>query len=214
MEIRYQVFISSTYDDLKEERMEVSKCLLDNKCIPVGMEQFPASNMSQWEYITKMIDQSDYCILILAGRYGSIEEQSGIGYTEKEYNYALEHNIPVLAFLYKDIDELPSKLIDDKEKIVTFRKKVMDSNKLAKFYTSKDNLIAEVATSINQAIREIPAVGWVRADKIYTENLKSYDETKKKFETIEKKLESLPNFTYGKTLPSGGKSGDIHFIID
>lgn len=48
---KYQVFISSTYTDLIQERSAVIQCLLDNDCIPVGMEQFPASNMSQMEYI-------------------------------------------------------------------------------------------------------------------------------------------------------------------
>ena len=32
MKKKYQVFISSTYADLKEERMAVTQCLLDNDC--------------------------------------------------------------------------------------------------------------------------------------------------------------------------------------
>lgn len=55
MERKYQVFISSTYEDLKTERQAAISCLLDMNCIPVGMEQFPASSLSQWEYIKKMI---------------------------------------------------------------------------------------------------------------------------------------------------------------
>jgi hypothetical protein len=98
---RYQVFVSSTYTDLIEERAAVTSCLLDNDCIPVGMEQFPAMPMSQWEYITKMIDSSDYYLLILAGRYGFIDSKSGLSYTEKEFQYALEQGIPVLAFYKK-----------------------------------------------------------------------------------------------------------------
>lgn len=52
---KYQVFISSTYKDLIEERAAVTQSLLDMGCIPVGMEQFPASNMSQMEYIKMML---------------------------------------------------------------------------------------------------------------------------------------------------------------
>ena len=55
MKKKYQVFVSSTYEDLKEERAAVAQCLLNIGCIPVGMEQFPASNMSQMEYIKKML---------------------------------------------------------------------------------------------------------------------------------------------------------------
>mgnify|MGYP000509063210 CR=1 FL=1 len=97
MKKKYQVFISSTYEDLKEERAAVTQCLLNNNCIPVGMEQFPASNMSQMEYIKKMLDDCDYYILIIGGRYGSLDDD-GIGYTEKEYNYAIQKGIPVMAF--------------------------------------------------------------------------------------------------------------------
>lgn len=65
MQKKYQVFVSSTYVDLIEARAAATQCLLDNDCIPVGMEQFPASEMSQMEYIKKMLDNCDYYILIL-----------------------------------------------------------------------------------------------------------------------------------------------------
>ena len=41
---RYQVFVSSTYEDLKEERTEVLHALLELDCIPCGMEYFPATD--------------------------------------------------------------------------------------------------------------------------------------------------------------------------
>jgi len=102
MKKKYQVFISSTYADLKEERMAVTQCLLDNDCIPVGMEQFPASGMSQMEYIKKMLDDCDYYILILAGRYGTLDKD-GIGFTEKEFDYACQKNIPIMSFVFEDL---------------------------------------------------------------------------------------------------------------
>ena len=77
-------------------------------CIPVGMEQFPASSLSQWEYIKKMVDMSDYYLLIVAGKYGSIDPEENISYTEKEYRYAVNIGMPVLAFLHKNVDQLPS----------------------------------------------------------------------------------------------------------
>ena len=50
-------------------------------CISVGMEQLPASSLSQWEYIKKMIDMSDYYLLIVAVKYGSIDPDENISYT-------------------------------------------------------------------------------------------------------------------------------------
>jgi hypothetical protein len=47
MEKKYQVFVSSTYRDLSEERQEVMQALLELDCIPVGMELFPATDDDQ-----------------------------------------------------------------------------------------------------------------------------------------------------------------------
>jgi hypothetical protein len=41
MDKRYQVFVSSTYEGLHEERREVMQSLLALDCIPTGMELFP-----------------------------------------------------------------------------------------------------------------------------------------------------------------------------
>ena len=67
---RYQVFVSSTYDDLQDERKEVMQALLELDCIPAGMELFPASSEDQWSLIKRVIDDCDYYILII-GSYAS-----------------------------------------------------------------------------------------------------------------------------------------------
>ena len=107
MDKRYQVFISSTYEDLKEERKEVMQALLELDCIPAGMELFSAADDDQWKIIQKVIDDCDYYIIISAGRYGS-SDNSGMGYTEKEYKYALENGKPILGFIHADIGSISS----------------------------------------------------------------------------------------------------------
>lgn len=108
MDKKYQVFVSSTYEDLKEERKTVIEALLQMNCFPVGMEFFNAADDSQWDVITSLIDECDYYVLIVAGRYGSVEESSGISYTQKEYEYAVKKNVPVISFVHKDVNQLPS----------------------------------------------------------------------------------------------------------
>ena len=71
MDKRYQVFVSSTYADLKEERRSVIQALMDMDCIPAGMELFPAADEEQFQFIKKIIDDCDYYVLIIGGRYGS-----------------------------------------------------------------------------------------------------------------------------------------------
>ncbi|HDZ8843871.1 TPA: DUF4062 domain-containing protein [Aeromonas dhakensis] len=47
MDKKYQVFISSTYEDLKDEREQVIKSVLEMGHIPVGMEMFSAADEEQ-----------------------------------------------------------------------------------------------------------------------------------------------------------------------
>ncbi len=116
MEKRYQVFISSTKKDLEKVRQDTALTMLDDKFIPVGMEQWGATPIDSWSLIRKFIDQCDYYVLIIGGLYGTINEQNGLSFTESEYNYAVERNIPVLAFLYKELDNLPSGKVESSAK--------------------------------------------------------------------------------------------------
>ena len=169
MNKKYQVFVSSTYTDLREERLAVISCLLDNNCIPVGMEQFPASPLSQWDYIKMMIDDSDYYVLIVAGRYGSIDSDAGISYTEKEFNYAKEKNIPIIAFLHENIGNIIGAKLeqetDKRDMLLKFRENVQ-TGRLVRYYSDLNDLKSQVVTSINNAIKTIDRPGWIRADKM------------------------------------------------
>lgn len=102
MNKKYTVFLSSTYDDLIEERHEVIRVLLEMNCIPCSMENFPADDDKQIEFIKSVIDECDYYIVIIAGRYGSIGK-GGKSYTEIEYRYAKEKGIPIAAFIHGDL---------------------------------------------------------------------------------------------------------------
>lgn len=123
---KYQVFISSTYADLLEERKKILDVLIMADCIPAGMEAFVAADTEQFEVIKKVIDLCDYYVLIIGRRYGSIHPDTGKSYTEMEYDYAIEHGIPVLVFAINENIELSAdKMETDEDKI----------NKLKKFRT-------------------------------------------------------------------------------
>ncbi|MEM9271126.1 MAG: DUF4062 domain-containing protein, partial [Pseudomonadota bacterium] len=167
MEKRYQVFVSSTYQDLREERQEVIRALLELDCIPAGMELFPAADEDAWSLIKRVIDESDYYIVISAGRYGSTHPETGVGYTEMEYNYAVQSGKPALAFLHED----PGKLLAEKcetepalrDQLEAFKAKAQE--RVVKTWTNKEDLAGVVSRSMIQLIRQKPGTGWVRADK-------------------------------------------------
>lgn len=165
MDKRYQVFVSSTFTDLKEERKAIIEGLLNAKYIPAGMEMFSASNDEQFKYIKKIIDTCDYYVLIVGARYGSINPSTGKSFTEQEYDYAVEKNIPVLVFLHDDPYNLPvDKRDDDKRELLEqFRAKVSDG-RLCKMWHTSAELIASVIISLGEEVADNPQMGWTRGE--------------------------------------------------
>jgi Domain of unknown function (DUF4062) len=167
MDKRYQVFVSSTYEDLREERQEVMRALLELDCMPSGMELFPAADDDQWTLIKRVIAESDYYIVISAGRYGSLGA-GGISYTEMEYRYAVDCGKPVLGFLHKDPGQLPAAQCeatdDGRAKLTEFRKLV--GQRMCKFWSTASELGSVVSRSLVQQIKAKPGVGWIRADEV------------------------------------------------
>lgn len=164
MDKRYQVFISSTYADLKDERRNVFQALMEMDCIPAGMELFPASDDDQWEFIKRVIDDCDYYMLIIGGRYGSMTAE-GISYTEKEFDYAVEHGIRVIALVHEEPDSLPLAKSEldpiTREKLTTFREKVC-TGRLVKFWKAPAELAGLAVLSLTKTIKFYPALGWIR----------------------------------------------------
>lgn len=208
MEKKYQVFISSTYEDLKEERKKVQEILLMADCIPAGMEAFVATNDEQFNVIKKVIDLCDYYVLIIGGRYGSINDNTGISYTEMEYDYAVSKGIPVLAFIIDGSVKLSIGKTDNdsekKRKLDAFILKAK-TNRLVSFWKASSELEGLVAISIMRAKNEIERPGWIRANSVATYDNSELlaqinklrienDELKGKIKASEKKLAEIETF--------------------
>lgn len=170
---KFSLFVSSTFEDLKEERQALFSVALENNFIPVGMEQFHGAPTSQWNVIMKMVDECDFYLIILGGRYGSIDESIGISYTEKEYNYAKEKNLPVLVLIKKEssITEDKKDLGDDKyekmRKLDEFRNKVRNDGNTVDFFGSIDELKYVASQTLKNAVAYADEnIGWVRYQDI------------------------------------------------
>lgn len=171
MEKRYQVFVSSTYEDLQEECRGVMQALLALDCIPTGMELFPAADDDSWTLIKRFIEGCDYYIVIVGERYGSTGPD-GRSYTEMEYDFAVQAHLPVLAFLHKNSGLLAEGTKDtDRERaeLTAFRKKI-EQEKHAKYWASTAELQGLVALSMPRLMKSRPRVGWVRADAVPDES--------------------------------------------
>lgn len=194
MEKKYQVFVSSTYEDLKEERQAVIGALLECGFIPVGMEQFPASPLSQWDYITKMIESSDYYLLIVAERYGSVDPESNISYTEKEYHFAVEKGIPVLTFLHANPEDIPSGKCEKtkrmRDKLNSFREMLIKEKRLLKFYSDASDLKQKASLAFLQAVNDYPRPGWVRGNAV-TESTQDIQGLRAENESMRQEISEL-----------------------
>jgi hypothetical protein len=204
MQKKLQVFISSTFKDLQEERQAAVEAVLNSGHIPAGMELFKSGDKSQKETIKRWIEESDVYMLILGGRYGSIEEESGKSYTHWEYDYAGELGKPRFAIVIED------SYLDDKVK--NFGKEVIERDhpkeyeefkvdvlsKMSKFYSDIKDIKLTVLESLKEFERNTDLSGWVsgkdvsnhqlllqRNFEIMEENIK----LKAEIESIKKKYE-------------------------
>lgn len=164
---KYQIFISSTYLDLKEAREKVTKVILDLYHLPVGMEMFSADDDEQWKIITDAIDVSDYYILILGHRYGSLTN-NGISYTEKEFNYAKSKGIPILTFVReRDVPTIASEREDNPELIKKLAKFIdkATKNRMGNFWKDISELEKQIAVALPKSFARHGGIGWIRGDQ-------------------------------------------------
>jgi hypothetical protein len=190
-EKKYQIFVSSTYEDLKPERQEIMHALLELDCIPSGMEMFPAADEDQWSLIKGVIDDCDYYVVVIGGRYGSLGP-NGISYTEMEYRYAVSIEKPVIAFLHKDPTSLPVKLTeqtdDGRKRLDEFRK--LAQQKMCKYWITPQELGSVVSRSLIMLQKKHPGVGWIRGDQITSSDATvEILKLRKKIEQLETEIE-------------------------
>jgi hypothetical protein len=194
---KMQVFVSSTYEDMKNERQAAVMAILDAGHIPAGMELFAANNKTQWKTIEKWIEESDVFLLILGRRYGTIEETTGMSYIELEFDHAVKIEKPFFSVVISDKarddkarnDGLKVVEQDNTEKMKKFRKKVC--GKMVNFYTDEKDIALAIHKSLSNYANDNKIGGWIRNSDINnTDNtanqqldtLEQFDERLKKVE--------------------------------
>ena len=165
---RLQVFVSSTFSDLRDERQAAVEAILVAGHIPAGMELFTSGDESQMEAIKQWIDESDVYLLILGGRYGSIEPTTRKSYTRLEYEYALSIGKPMFSCVVTDraledrVRRLGSQALEttDSAGLNEFRGVVL--TKLVRFWDDAKDIKISVGETLAQLSRRDDLIGWVR----------------------------------------------------
>jgi hypothetical protein len=168
---KLQVFISSTYSDLHEERQAAVEAILTAGHIPAGMELFAAGDESQMNVIKRWIDESDVYMLILGGRYGSIEPKSQKSYIELEYQYAVEKGKPLFAvvineeYLEKKVKKFGSSVLekDHPDKLREFRSLVC--SKMVRFWSDPKDIKLSIMETMAEFSNRQDLIGWISGNE-------------------------------------------------
>jgi len=174
---KLQVFVSSTYTDMFDERQAAVQAILEAGHIPAGMELFASGNETQLKTIYRWMDDSDVHLLILGGRYGTIEPKSQKSYTELEFDYAVKVGKSLFSIVISEI-ALDKKLklhglsaieARHSEKLNSFRNKVLSRS--SGFYSDSKDIRIETLKSLNEKLSDDSLIGYIRADRISEPNL-------------------------------------------
>lgn len=103
MKRKYQVFISSTFSGLKDERHQAMLGILAAGHLPLALEYHGVEAFPRIGVIKEAIAECQFYVLILGHRYGSVGEGQPTGeeksYVELELNFAQENHLRILAFV-------------------------------------------------------------------------------------------------------------------
>ncbi len=165
---RCQIFISGSHSDLKEERNALLYTLLGMGCIPVGPELLPTfgdDSQDIWPHVRQQIDDSDYVLVLNAGRYGPLT-QSGVSYMHREYTYANTRRKPILCLLHDDNRPLPQErsetTAEGKARLQVFRDELKRHAEIK--WGSVDGMRQAVQRHLPAFIEDHPSPGWVRPE--------------------------------------------------
>jgi len=164
---KLQIFISSTYIDLQDERQAAVEAVLTSGHIPAGMELFAAGDETQMNVIKRWIDESDVYMLILGGRYGSIEPKTQKSYIQLEYEYAVKKGKPIFAvvinenYLEKKVKKYGSSVIekDHPDKLKRFRELVC--SKMVRFWSHPKDIKLAIMETIADFSKRAELIGWI-----------------------------------------------------
>ena len=158
------IYLSSTYEDLKDYRQAVYEALRKSGYDVIAMEEYVATDRRPVEKCLKDVEQADVYVGLFAFRYGFIPPQEhgnprGLSITELEFRKAEELGKPSLAFVVKDTTPWARTFDDahaaeDKgERIKAFRNHLL-TEKLASAFSSPHELASLVQAAVTRYEKE------------------------------------------------------------
>lgn len=161
----FKFFVSSTYTDLSDIRTQAMQGVLKAGHFPVMMEGFSAT-ATQKEKIKQEIDDCDAYILIVGSKYGTIDVETGLSYTEWEYDYAAKHGLPILTMILSE-EYIRRRMTDGTLKPSDLE---INSEKYKDFVQKASSRQADFITSISQ-VKSLTEAGVMQIVKDYGDSM-------------------------------------------
>ena len=151
----YRIFISSTYEDMKEFRSAAADALTNIQAIPMGMERFVAANQPVIDRCYEEIRQCQYFVSILGFRYGSLYKDTNLSYSELEFDEAERLGIPILTFIREGTIDANRIDMDDFSRRNRFKKKLQGSasNRITVNFTSPEDLRDKLTRALQEEFK-------------------------------------------------------------
>lgn len=183
LNIAASVFLSSTKEDLVEQRKAVFDLIAAMGLSPVGMETFGARTEPPLETCLNNLRKSQIYLGILGMRYGSVyqnpdnpmDEKNGLSYTEIEYNEAYHlSQVRKMSILIYCIDPKNAYIhpvdydIENREKLERFKEKITQRHTIV-MYRDLSGLLRDIMRDLTRHVEQmVPNNSFVEANHCVT----------------------------------------------
>jgi len=164
--MKYHIFIGSTLDDLKNERKELPRIIMELGHIPVMADYLDDTARNYAELLQKTIEECDYFIALIANKYSDADGKALPLVAQS--SIAAKKGIPVLALIIDEkVRSKPAKKEKDPAlvlKLDDLKAKLREGPYAA--WTNSPDMCQKAQSLLVQELNINARPGWVRAEKI------------------------------------------------
>jgi hypothetical protein len=163
--MKYHIFIGSTLDDLKNERREASRIVMELGHIPVSAEYLDSGKRDWEQLLAKTIEECDYFIALVAHKYATTGGNTSP--LEEEYVIARKKNIPVISVIINEKVRWKASKREKEEELIKKLEEFKDKLRDGPYETwlNSGDLCQKLQSLLILQMNLAPQSGWVRADQ-------------------------------------------------
>jgi len=152
-----RIYVSSTYEDLKDERKAARDAIQTLGHLAIGMEDYAASDERPLERCLRDVRSCQAYVGIFAWRYGFCPGNGEKSITSLEYEEATKNKIPCYVFLVREDAPWPRTWIPDEDqpKIKQLRQS-LSLKHMVGWFTNEIDLAAAITKSLTSRIVNSP----------------------------------------------------------